>query len=231
MGIFNLFKKQQSGKLPETTNNQMSESDKEIIQNAIVNGIPCIPFIPINKLRQSLTILKPEGTKGYFVAKVPALYPDGSVKTLLKEEFMLWSVVNNIISDIEQKGRNYFFIGFETQMTLSNDNEYLNPAIFYQQNYSLFRLDTDEKLKFQQPSHSPTLDLTYIPVDHNIHFKKVHVINFFLVADLYPVEERQDPSGFMLSYDQWKGLQYPLSGWELQSFFDVHVQMLKDRFV
>jgi len=228
MSFFNFKKKQKIEQQTKEEKATMSESDSAILANAVENGIPCIPFIPVNALRQSLTVLKPEGLKGYYIAKIPALYPDGSVKFLLKEEFMLWNVVNSAVSNIEEKGRNYFFIGFETLMSNDKKNEYLNPQIFYQANYSLFRIDTDEKLEFTQPSHSPSLDLTYIPADHNIHFSRVYVVNFLLIADLYPLQEREDPSGFMLSFEQWKDLKYPLGGDELQAFFDLHIQGTKD---
>ena len=222
MGLFKRKKKQ------EEKTNILNNSDNAILREAVENGTPCIPFIPINALRQSLTVLKPEGFKGYFVARIPALYPDGNVKYLLKEEFMLWNVANGAISNIENVGRSYFFIGFETLMTMNSANEFLNPQIFYQPNYALFRVDTDEKLEFTQPSHSPSLDLTYIPADHNIQFYDVHVVNFLLVADLYPLEERGDPSGYMESYEQWKNLQYPIEGGELQNLFDRHVQGIRD---
>ena len=229
MGLFNFKKKQKIEQQTKEEKATMSESDPAILANAVKNGIPCIPFIPVNALRQSLTVLKPEGLKGYFIAKIPALYPDGSVKFLLKEEFMLWNVVNSAVSNIEKKGRNYFFIGFEMLMTKDDiTKEYLSPLILYQANYSLFRIETDEKLEFFHPSHSPKLELTYIPADHNIHVNQVYVINFLLIADLYPVEEREDPSGFMLSFEQWKDLKYPLVGDELQAFFDLHIQGVKD---
>jgi len=209
-----LFKRQ---KKQRDKPNTLSESDNTILREAVEKGTPCIPYIPINALRQSLTVLKPEGFKGYFIARIPALYPDGSVKYLLKEEFMLWNVANGAISNIEDVGRTYFFIGFDNLLVNyeKTPNRYLSPQIFYEPNYSLFRVDTDEKLEFSQPSHSPSLDLTYIPADHNIHFNHIHAVNFLLVANLYPPEERGDPSGYMESYEQWKNLQYPIEGGEL----------------
>jgi len=71
------------------------------------------------------------------------LYPDGTIKYLYKEEFMLWTAVQGAMSNVESKGGMYFFLGLEQLMeTYENTpNEYLNPQIFYQSNLSLFRVE------------------------------------------------------------------------------------------
>jgi len=73
-GLFSFKKKH------EQEERALSESDRAILSEALYKGTPCIPFIPINALQQSLTVLKPEGLQGYFIARIPALYPDGSIK-------------------------------------------------------------------------------------------------------------------------------------------------------
>jgi len=223
MGLFKRKKEQ------EEEQETFSKSDNAILREAVDNGTPCIPFIPINALGQSLTVLKEEGFKGYFIARISALYPDGNVRHLYKEEFMLWTVARSAASSAESKGRTYFFLGFDQLMKYdeNNPNEYLSPLILYQMNRSLFRLEFQEKLEFFHPQHSPLLELTYIPADRNIKFKDLHVVNFLLVANLYPSEERGDQSGFIEFYEQWKNLQYPVQGKELQQFFDKHVQGAK----
>ncbi|MDO8490993.1 MAG: hypothetical protein Q7T04_03130 [Dehalococcoidia bacterium] len=224
MGLFNFNKK----KAEEQT--APSASDSAILADFLKNGVPCIPFIPISALRDSLSILKPEGFKGYFVARTPALYPDGSIRYLLKEEFMLYNVANSALSSTESKGRTYFFLGFDELLTSYEESRdrYLAPTIFYQNNRTLFRVDTNDKLEFAHLSHSPTLDLTYIPADHNVHFNHIYAVNFLLVANLHPAEERGDPSGFLSSFEQWRELQYPTGGKDLQALFDRHIQGLKD---
>lgn len=220
-----LFKKK-----PQKEERSLSKSDASILLEALDKGTPCIPFIPTNALRQSLTVLKPEGLEGYFISKIPALYPDGNIRYLYKEEFMLWWAVNGALSNAESKGRTYFFLGLDQPMKEyeRTPNEYLSPLILYQSNFALFRTDFQEKLEFFHPEHSPLLELTFIPADQNIKVKDLHVVNFFLVAHLYPPDEREDPSGYIESYEQWRDLQYPIAGKELQNLFDRHIQVERD---
>jgi hypothetical protein len=226
MDLFKLKKKQ------EETPKTFSASDIAILKEAVNNGTPCIPFIPINALQQSLTVIKPEGLKGYYVARMPALYEDGTIRYLFKEEFSLWTAVHSLFGNIEKTGRTYFFLGFDQLMRYENSShEYLSPLIFYQRNFSLFRMDLQEKLEFFRPEHSPLLELTYIPADHNIKIKDLHVINFFLVSNLHPLEEREDQSGFMEFYEQWKNLQYPIQGKDLHDLFDKYVQGARNSFL
>lgn len=139
MGFLNLFKRKPEPKEEKTP----SESNITILREASRRDRPCVPFIPIDALWQSLSVLKPEGFEGYFVARIPVLYPDGTIKYLYKEEFMLWTAVQGAMSNVESKGGMYFFLGLEQLMeTYENTpNEYLNPQIFYQSNLSLFRVE------------------------------------------------------------------------------------------
>lgn len=224
MGLFNFKKKRDQ----EQKERSLSESDKAILSEALNKGTPCIPFIPINALRQSLTVLKPEGLKGYFIVKIPTLYPDGTIRYLYKEEFMLWMAADSVVSNTESKGRTYYFLGLDQLLTKYEDFPYLDPEIFYQNNFCLHHADFQEELEFFRPKHSPLLELAFIPADHNIKFKHLHVVNFLLVANIYPLDEREDLSTIFESYEQWKDAKYPLAGKELQELLDKHIQSAKD---
>jgi hypothetical protein len=71
-------------------------------------GTPCVPLIPVNELLQSMSELKPEGLNGYFVAKVPALYKDGTIRDLYKEELNLLLASKSLANSAEKYGRTYF---------------------------------------------------------------------------------------------------------------------------
>jgi len=204
----------------------IGEKDRNILRDALQKGTPCIPFIPINAIQQSLSVLKPEGFTGYFIVRIPTLFPDGTMKYLYKEEFNLWLVTKSV--KMESQGRTYFFVGLHQDMEKPpQDRPYLEPQIFYQSNFSLYDVEFREEIEFFRPAHSPLLELTFIPADHNIKIGYLGVVNFMPVAILYPIEERQDPSGMIQHYDEWKALRYPTSGAELESLLHQHVQHLK----
>ena len=85
MGLFDRLRgkdKQQRDQQPINEKAGLSENDRQTLMEALEKGTPCIPFIPINALRQSQTVLKEEGFKGFFIARIPALYEDGTIKYL-----------------------------------------------------------------------------------------------------------------------------------------------------
>jgi hypothetical protein len=48
-----------------------------------------------------------------------------------------------------------------------------------------------------------------------------------MVAQLHPLEERSDRSSFILSYEEWKYLQYPTEGAALSELFEKHLENLR----
>jgi len=206
----------------------LGEKDRNILKDALEKGTPCIPFIPINAIKQSLSVLKPEGLTGYFIVRIPTLFPDGTIKYLYKEEFMLWLAIQGALGEMKSQGRTYFFIGLHQDMEKpSRDRPYLDPKIFYQSNLSLYDVEFQETMEFFRPAHSPLLELTFILADHNLRVGYLGVVNFLLVARLHPVGEKEDPSGIFQYYEEWKSELYPTSGAELENLLRQHVQHLK----
>lgn len=206
----------------------MSAEDKTNLKAFLENGTPCVPFIPVNELLQSMSELKPEGFNGYFVAKVPALYQDGSIRHLYKEEFSLLTAAKSLAANAEQSGRTYFFFGLDILVNEADaKHPYISPSILYQSSLTLFDIEFLDDVEFFTTPLSPTLELCFLPVDKKIKVGRVHNVNFVMVAQLYPPEERSDPSSFILSYDEWKHLQYPTQGQGLSELFEKHIQNLK----
>jgi hypothetical protein len=206
----------------------LGEKDHNILKDALERGTPCIPFIPVNAIQQSLSVMKPEGHKGFFIARIPALFKDGITRYLYKEEFMLWLSIQGALGKMKSQGRTYFFIGLHQDMEKPPGNRlYLDPRIFYQNNLSLHDVEFQEKIEFFRPAHSPLLELTFIPADHNLRVGYLGVVNFLLAARLHPIGEKEDPSGIFQSYEEWRSAQYPTSGAELENLLRQHVQHLK----
>jgi hypothetical protein len=208
----------------------ISETDIRIMMEALEKGTPCIPFIPISALRQSMTVVKPEGFKGFFIARIPALYEDGTIRHLYKEEFVLWLAIQGAVRKMNEKGRTYFFLGVDQPAEIPADSPFINPRLLYQQNLTLFNIQFDEKLEFFQFEHAPGLEVTYIPAERNVKVNKMSIVNFSLAARLHPKEEREDPSATFQYYNEWKSALYPTSGDELREMMKFHVQIAKDTF-
>jgi len=228
MGFLDRFKGKQQ---PEESGQQakpLIESDKKILAHSLENGTPCVPFIPVKALAQSLSDLKPEALNGCYVARIPALYEDGSIRHLYKEEGALLLGAQGCMSQMQETGRSYFLLGLDVPMNWPPDRPYVNPEMFQQQGQALFNIDFDEKIDILHTSLSPSLDLTYVPSDHNPRIRRINVVNFFLVALLHPQEERGDPSGITLSYELWKSLQYPTSGPDLKRLLRSQAQTTKE---
>jgi hypothetical protein len=206
----------------------LGEKDHNILKDALERGRPCIPFIPINAIQQSLSVLKPEGHTGYFIVRIPALFKDGTIRYLYKEEFMLWLAIKGVLGTMKSQGRTYYFIGLHQDMEKPPGNRpYLDPKIFYQSTLALYDVEFQEEMEFFRPSHSPMLELTFIPAVHNLRVAYLGVVNFLLVASLHPTGEREDPSSIFQYYEEWKSAQYPTSGTELENLLRRHVQHLK----
>lgn len=206
----------------------LGERDSNILKDALERGTPCIPFIPIEALQKSLSVTKPEGHRGFFIARIPALFKDGTMRYLYKEELMLWLAVQGALGKMKSQGRAYFFIGLRQDMERPpRDRPYLDPRIFYQNNLSLHDVEFQDEIDFFRPAHSPMLELTFIPADHNLRVGYLGVVNFLLVARLHPLGEREDPSGIFQSYEEWRSAQYPTSGAELENLLRQHAQHLK----
>lgn len=147
MGFLDRFKGKQQ---PEQSGQQakpLIESDKKVLAHALEHGTPCVPFIPVKDLAMSLSDVKPEALKGYFVAKVPALYEDGSIRDLYKEEGALLFGVQGCLSQMQETGRSYFLLGMDVQMNWPPDRPYLNPEMLQQPGQFLFNIDLGEELK------------------------------------------------------------------------------------
>jgi len=231
VGLFDRLRgkdKQQRDQQPINEKAGLSENDRKTLMEALEKGTPCIPFIPINALRQSQTVLKEEGFKGFFMARIPALYEDGTIKYLYKEEFMLFLAASGILSQMEEKGRTYFFLGLEQPIEMPPGYQYVDPKMFYQNNLTLHNVEFSEKMEFSEFAHAPGLTVTYIPADRGVKVSKASVVNFSLVARLHPEDEREDPSGVFQSYEEWKSASYPTSGDELRQMIRFHVQVCKD---
>jgi len=227
MGFLDRFRGRQ---LPEQSGQQakpLIESDKKILAHALEHGTPCVPFIPVKELAQDLIGIRPEALTGYFVARIPALYEDGSIRYLYKEEGALLFAVQGCLNQMQKTGRSYFLLGMDVEMNWPMDRPYVNPSMFQQPGQSLFNIDFDEKVDIIHGLLSPSLEMTYVPSDHNPRIRRINVVNFFLVALLHPPEERGDPSGTILSYEDWKRLQYPTSGPELKDLLRRQAETTK----
>ena len=233
----------------------LSDTDRNIMREAFEKGIPCIPFIPTSALQQLLSAVKPDHGLGYpasmeyidgalcygmlvnnkelvgkLMIRIPALYEDGTVRYLYKEPLSLLGVINPLLSHMNASGRTYFFIGIDIPMEAfrGTSNDYLSPLIFCQQNFSLYNVEFQEELEFFHSEYAPSLELTFIPEDHNPKVGQVHVINFTLAARLHPIGEKEDPSNIFQNYEQWKTAQYPTEGAQLKELFDFHVGQWRD---
>lgn len=227
MGFLDKFKRKSSQDYISQAR-EMTEDDIQIIREAVEKGTPCIPFIPIKALRQSMTVVKPEGLEGYFIARIPTLYEDGSIQYLYKEEFMLWFAIQGLISQVKEEGRTYFFLGLDQPCELPPDSSYIDPRLLYQNDLTLFNVEFVEELEFFRLAHSPDFEVTFIPADRNVEVKKMSVVNFSLVANLYPPDERGDISQMFEYYEDWKRLDFPTEGEVLIDFMHHFVQQLRD---
>jgi hypothetical protein len=231
VGLFDRFRgkaEQPGGQQPINEKAGLSESDRQTLMEALEKGKPCIPFIPINALQQSQTVIKEEGLKGFFIARIPALYEDGTIRYLYKEEFMLFLAARGVLSQMEEKGRTYFFLGLEQPIEMPPGHQYVDPKMFYQNNLSLYNIEFGEEMNFFEFAHAPGLTVTYIPADRGVKVSKMSVVNSVPVARLNLEGEREDPSGVFQSYDEWRNALYPTSGDELRQMMRLHVQNCKD---
>ena len=202
----------------------LSVSDSNIIMQGISEGEPCVLFIPVNDLIRSLSVLKPGGAEGYFIARIPALYTDGTIKYLYKDQFMLLQAVQSLTK--EPKGKTYFFLGLDLPMAIPQKLKGLeiSPEMFYTTQHSLFDVEFLDDVKFSQSA--PSLDLAFLPADQSLRLGHINVVNFILSSELHPLGERNDPSGSISSYEDWVRLQYPTSGPDLDYLFDRHISQL-----
>jgi ssDNA-binding Zn-finger/Zn-ribbon topoisomerase 1 len=205
----------------------MSEEDAAILNQFLDNGTPCIPFIPIDALEQSLSIVKHEGLTGFFIARIPTLYADGSIKHLYKEEFMLYKATRGLTSNSKKKGSIYSFLGFELPMTDIWEGKYLSTQMFYQNNLSLFRMNFQEEIKFFRQIHAPSLEVALIPANHNLKVKNVCVVNFLKVTQIL-LNDKEATSEIIMSPEAWNTLKLPSSGQDLQEMFSHHIASIRE---
>ena len=206
----------------------LSAADRALITTQLEQGTPCIPFIPFNQLLKSMSDFKPAGFDGYYIARFQALYPDGSVKYLYKEEFTLWASVKRW--SYEPLGRTYIMLGLDEEVftphALSND--LILPEIFYLDKCELFDVDFLDDVQFAPYPNADGVDLAFLPSGESLRLGRVHGVNFFPVALLHPSEERDDASGHIHSFEEWKRLEYPTSSPELGELFDYLIEQLRE---
>jgi hypothetical protein len=207
---------------------EMTFDDKKILYQAIQMGIPCIPFININSLYESHGISNtPWGLSGIFLVRIPALFPDGFVRYLYKDELSLALLLSGIKNEISgSKGKTFIFVGLYQEKCQPPESPFLDPRIFMGTQRSLFYVEFLENIDCNSHivytrfrGQNPPLDMAYVPIERNLKVAKLGIVNFTAVAALYPPEERGDPCGIITSYENWVSLKYPTSGLELHDLF------------
>ena len=210
---------------PETIEQStLGEEDIRTLMEALEKGTPCIPFIPMSVLRLSLSGFKSEALKGYFVASIPTLFGDGTVKYLYKEEFHLFMAANGLLGSAEECGRTHFFLGLYQydEEDVSQDKPYLNPEIFECGLYTLFDVEFREEMR---PTYMSGI---YVPMERKPRARNIGVVNFLLLSHLYPIEMRDEPSQLIQSYEDWEKAGYSTSGDSLAKILDDGVQFFKN---
>jgi hypothetical protein len=207
---------------------EMTFNDKKVLYQAIQIGIPCIPFININSLYASHGISNsPWGLSGIFLVRIPALFPDGIIRYLYKDELSLALLLSDIKKEISRStGKTVIFVGLYQEGNLLPGSPFLDPRIFIGTQRTLFYIEFLEDIYCNNHivytrfgGQNPPIDMAYLPIERNLRVARMGIINFTAVSLLYELKERGDPAGIITSYENWVSLKYPTSGLELHELF------------
>jgi hypothetical protein len=167
------------------------------------------------------------GLTGYYIARIPALYPDGTLKYLYKEEGSLYWACITLANQMQATGRSYFLFGLDVLNDPGDaDHPYIEPDFLMLHNLALHGIEFLDEVEFA-PLLGSNLDLLYLPAGERIKVGATHVVNFALGATKYPLGEQGDPSQCLFSYEDWMLCQFPTSGADFMTLVDPLTKSLQ----